>query len=222
VREVFSAWREGLPYYLPVLAVGVVLLIALFRHGAYVYLGVAVFLLGLCILCFFRDPNRLIAAEPHELVSPADGTIVAIEDLDETPYYAGPCRRVSIFLSVLSVHVNRAPFDGVVEKVEHKPGAYKNAMNPASSKTNESNAVWLKTGRGPVTVRQISGAVAKRIVCKTVPGDKLDKGEKFGMIKLGSRTELYLPPGTEVCVKVKDAVSAGSTIIARFAEGTNL
>lgn len=168
------------------------------------------------MMLFFRDFPRAITASENEVVSPADGTIVAIEDLEETPHYDGPTRRVSIFLSILSAHVNRAPYEGAVTHVEYAPGKFKNAMNPESSRVNESNAVWFNTPRGPMTVRQISGAVARRIVCPAAPGMNLEKGEKFGMIRFGSRTELYLPPGTEVCVKLKDKVYAGSTVMARF------
>ncbi|HOZ45562.1 MAG TPA: phosphatidylserine decarboxylase family protein [Candidatus Hydrogenedentes bacterium] len=216
MEEPFSAWREGAPYYVPLLVLGVALLAILMPHGARVYLALPVLLAGVAVLCFFRDPHRVVSAAPSEFVSPADGTVVAVEDLDDTPYYDGPCRRVSIFLSVLSVHVNRAPYDGVVRKVEYKPGRYKNAMNPASSQVNESNAVWLDTLQARVTVRQISGAVARRIVCKTSVGDSLRKGEKFGMIKLGSRTELYLPNTAEIRVSVNDRVRAGATVLGRF------
>ncbi len=187
----------------------------LWRRG-YAWAGIPVLLLGIAMMLFFRDFPRTITAAPNEIVSPADGTVVAIEDLDETPHYAGPCRRVSIFMSVFSVHVNRAPFDGTVRDVIHAPGQYKNAMSPEASKVNESNALWLDTTRGPITVRQISGAVARHIVCAAKPGMTLAKGEKFGMIRFGSRAELYLPPGTEVCVKEGDKVNAGIVTVARF------
>jgi len=216
VSAPFNAWKEGMVYYVPVLALGVLLLIFLGPHGAYAYLGMPVILLGLAILCFFRDPRRASDAEANELVSPADGKIVGIEDLEQTSHYDGPCRRVSIFMSVLDVHVNRAPSKGTVRKIEHKPGRFINAMNPQSSECNESNAIWMETPYGPITVRQISGALARRIVCKAAEGDILARGEKFGMIKLGSRTELYLPPDTEVCIAIKDTARAGSTVVARF------
>jgi phosphatidylserine decarboxylase len=142
--------------------------------------------------------------------------VVAIEDLSATPHYAGPCRRISIFLSIFSVHVNRAPFDGVVKDVQYRHGQFKNAMNSETSECNESNAVWLDTPRGPVTVRQIAGVIARRIVCRAHVGEALAKGEKFGMIRFGSRTELYLPPDAEVCVRIKEHVKAGTTIVGRF------
>lgn len=173
-------------------------------------------LLGVCMALFFRDFPRTISAADHEVVSPADGTVVAIEDLDESPHYDGPTRRVSIFLSVFNAHLNRAPYPGTVTAVKYAPGLFKDARLPETSQVNESNAVWMDTPRGPMTIRQISGAVARRIVCPVGVGITLAKGEKFGMIRFGSRTELYLPAGTEVTVTLNQSVYAGTTIMARF------
>lgn len=199
MNEPFNAWAQGAWYYGPLFGV-----------------GGALMLMGLAVLLFFRDFPREITAAPNEVASPADGTVVAIEDLPESPHYDGPCRRVSIFMSVFSAHVNRAPFEGTVRDVRYAPGAYKNAMRPDSSKLNESNALWLDTPEGLMTIRQISGAVARRIVCPAAPGTTLAKGEKFGMIRFGSRVELYLPPHAEICVNLKQKVYAGTSIIARF------
>ncbi len=199
MSESFNGWAQGVWLYGPVLGAGVVFLF-----------------IGLFILWFFRDFSREITAAPNELVSAADGKVVAVEDLEQTPYYDGPARRVSVFMSVFDAHVNRAPFDSTVLRIEHKNGRYKNAMDPASSQVNESNALYLDTSHGPVTVRQIAGAVARRIVCAVDEGARLEKGQKFGMIRLGSRAELYLPPGTEVCVNEGEQVYAGTSVIARF------
>lgn len=173
-------------------------------------------LLGLAMALFFRDFPRAITAAPNEVVSPADGTVVAIEDFDESPHYDGPTRRVSIFLSVFNAHLNRAPYPGTVTAVKYLPGAFKDARLPETSQVNESNAVWMDTEKGPITIRQISGAVARRIVCPVGEGTVLAKGEKFGMIRFGSRTELYLPAGTEVTVALNQSVHAGTTVMARF------
>lgn len=211
----FSAWREGAAYYLPPLVLGGGLMAT-----PYWGLGTPVFVVGLFVLYFFRDPARQTPAAASAVVSPADGTVVGVEDLGETEYYDGPCKRVSIFLSVLNVHVNRAPEDGTVREVLYRPGKYVNAMRPDSSRVNESNAIYLDTPHGPMTVRQISGAVARRIVCAARPGDAVLKGERIGMIKFGSRTELYLPADAEVCVGLKEKVKGGTTVIARFATGS--
>lgn len=174
------------------------------------------FTAGCGVLCFFRDPPRRTNAAPDEAVAPADGKIVGIEDLDSSPHYDGPCKRISIFLSLFDVHINRAPCEGTVRDIRYKPGAFRAAMGAETTDTNEANAVWLDTPHGPVTVRQIAGLVARRVVCRLAPGDTLQKGEKFGMIKFSSRTELYLPPGTEVSVRLNDKVRAGATVVARF------
>lgn len=177
---------------------------------------IPVWLLALFTLNFFRDPPRTITQDPDEIVSPADGLVDGIENLDDSPYYDGPCTRISIFLNVFNVHINRAPDDSTIQSITHKDGEYRNAMDPYSAQVNESNWLHLDTPHGPMTVRQISGAIARRIVCPAQKGEKLKKGEKFGMIKFGSRTELYLPTNAEIKVQLKDKVKGGATIIARF------
>jgi len=190
---------QGIWFYGPILGLGVLLLLA-----------------GVSVMLFFRDFPRSITAAPNEVVSPADGTVVAIEELAETPHYAGACKRVSIFMSVFNAHVNRAPFEGTVRDVRYAPGRYINAMNNESSKINESNAMWLDTPKGPMTVRQISGAIARRIVCPVKPGTAIQKGEKYGMIRFGSRVELYLPSTVKIDAQLNDKVYAGTSILARF------
>lgn len=204
----------GAPYYVTLLGAGGILAVFLY-DTAYWYLALPLPLAGLFTLYFFRDPPRTIPQPNEAVVSPADGTVVAIEDLDETPFYDGSCTRISIFLSVFNVHVNRAPQSGTIAKIKYKEGAYKNAMKAESSRVNESNAIWMETENGAMTIRQISGAIARRIVCLPKEGDILAKGEKFGMIKFGSRTELYLPPGTDITVQKGDRVRSGSSVVAR-------
>lgn len=215
----FSAWKEGAKFYAPVLTLGFAVLVLWWPAPVALFAGGPLVLAGLAIVYFFRDPLRAAQAGPHDMLSPADGTVVGIEELPQTPYYDGPCKRISIFLSVLSVHVNRAPFDGTVRKVEYRPGQFVNAMKSASSDCNEANAVWMDTAHGLVTVRQVAGWVARRIVCKTAPGGMLARGERFGMIRFGSRTELYVPVDTEVCVTLRDAVRGGLSVVARFPGG---
>lgn len=213
----FSAWKIGMPYYLPLLVIGGG--VTAFGWGSgLVWLGVAILLAGLFCLNFFRDPPRAISSDPLDIVSPADGVVVAIESLDDTEHYDGPCQRVSIFLSVFNVHVNRIPYPGTITKVVYKEGVYKNAMSAESSKVNESNAIWMDTPAGPMTVRQISGAVARRIICLPEPGDTLEKGVRLGMIKFGSRTELYMPVSVDITVSLKQRVKGGASIIGRAAD----
>jgi phosphatidylserine decarboxylase len=207
----FSGWREGARFYLPFLVAGAGFLLFQSYTAAVVCI-----LLGLCFLAFFRDPARTIPPEPKAVVAPADGTVVAIEDLTDSPHYDGPCKRISIFLSVFNVHVNRMPLGGTIRHLRYQPGGFRNAMKAETSLTNESNALWLDTEFGPCTVRQITGAVARRIVCVVQEGQTCAKGDRFGMIRFGSRTELYLPVQTEITVTLRQKVKGGSTIVARF------
>ena len=162
---------------------------------------------------FFRDPPRRVPTEANLLVSPADGTVVDIVEMDEPEFLKGPCTRVGIFLSVFDVHINRSPCDGTVRATKYKPGKFLDARHPDCSSQNESNTIHL----GDVVVKQIAGLIARRIVCEARPDDTLLRGQKFGMIKFGSRTELYIPKNQvdEIRVKLKDKVKGGETVIAR-------
>ncbi len=172
-------------------------------------------------LFFFRDPRRSPPPGEHVIVSPADGKVVDIEQVDEPEYLGGKADRVGIFLSIFSVHVNRAPLAGRIGVVKYKPGKFLAAFNDRASRENESNFIGIETdldapagGKLKLAVKQISGVIARRIVCARGEGELLARGEKFGMIKFGSRTELYLPPGTaELAVRVGDKVRAGKTVI---------
>lgn len=182
-------------------------------------------LLWLAIAAFFRVPRRVIAAGDDVLVSPADGLvrdIGPVRDHGIELFEGQELLRIGIFLSVLDVHVNRAPCTFSVEYRKYKEGRFLDARDPRCSKENES-LVIAGTGQAagksfPVAVRQVSGAIARRIVCESKPGARLDKGEIYGMIKFGSRTELYLPnePWVKVAVKVGDKVRSGSSVIARM------
>ncbi|MHC4505356.1 MAG: phosphatidylserine decarboxylase family protein [Planctomycetota bacterium] len=183
--------------------------------------------LFLFTLYFFRDPRRVPPEGEGLIVSPADGTVVDIEEVDEPEFLGGRSERVGIFLSLFSVHINRAPLAGRVGYVKYKPGRFLAAFNERASAENESNIVGLETdletragGKLKVAVKQISGVIARRIVCACREAQELGRGEKFGMIKFGSRTELYLPPGAaELTVSVGDKVRAGRTVIGRVVAG---
>jgi phosphatidylserine decarboxylase len=178
----------------------------------------------LVVLCwlvyFFRDPRREIPADPLAVVSPADGTIAEVAEVDHYDFLDGPAVRVGIFLSIFNVHLNRAPRAGHVVGMHYKPGEFLNALNPESALRNEFMWIGFEDAERPgvrFAVRQISGLIARRIVCALRPGQAVSRGEKFGMIKLGSRTELVLPrDAVRVDVKVGDKVQAGSTVLARF------
>ena len=173
------------------------------------------------ILMFFRDPERRCPSDSNLLLAPADGRITEIERVEETGFIDGPALRIGIFLSIFNVHINRAPCNVRVEKITYKKGKYLNAMNSQSGRINESNELDLvrtETPEDKLIVRQISGAIARRIVCATAEGRELSGGEQFGMIKFGSRTELYLPvsENAKCLVKIGDKVKAGLTPLIKY------
>jgi phosphatidylserine decarboxylase len=172
------------------------------------------------LLYFFRDPRREIPDSSDAIVAPADGAVVEVTPLENYEFLGGPAVRVGIFLSVFNVHINRAPFAGRVVDTHYRPGKFLNALNPLSAVENESMWIGFESLETPprrFAVRQISGLLARRIVCPLRPGAAVTRGEKFGMIKLGSRTELILPAdAVEVLAKLGDSVRAGSDVVARW------
>jgi phosphatidylserine decarboxylase len=181
--------------------------------------GLAV--IGSLIVWFFRDPPRRIPAQAALVVSPADGKVVAIDDIEDDEFVGGPAVQIGIFLSIFNVHINRAPVAGRVIGLRYRRGKYLNALRPESARENEQLAVRMQETEAPYRryiVRQITGAIARRIVCWLKPGDELARGEQFGMIKLGSRTELVLPrdEGLRIRTQVGDKVKAGLTVLAEY------
>ncbi|MFO7976011.1 MAG: phosphatidylserine decarboxylase family protein [Candidatus Hydrogenedentota bacterium] len=215
MTQEFNAWKVGLPYYLPCLIIGI-LLAFVFRNSYWVWLSVPFLLFGGFALFFFRDPPRVTSADTHDIVAPADGRIITIDDLENTPHYKGPCKRIAIFMSLFDAHVNRSPVSGTVYRIEYKPGQFMPAMKKEASEVNEANTLYMDSDHGRITVRQIAGIVARRIVCVVEEDHNLEQGQKFGMIRFGSRAELYLPPDTVPCVKLNDKVKAGISVVAEF------
>jgi phosphatidylserine decarboxylase len=173
------------------------------------------------LLSFFRDPYRRIPAGDNLILSPADGTISDIEVIDESSVIGGPATRIGIFLSIFSVHINRAPCAVRIEKITYRKGRFINALNPDCGKVNESNNIAMTRLAEPaekILVRQISGAIARRIVCDAEQGQEFTGGCVFGMIKFGSRTELYLPAesSAKIIVKKGDKVKAGLSVLAEY------
>jgi phosphatidylserine decarboxylase len=173
------------------------------------------------VLAFFRDPERKILCDKLTLVSPADGLVSDVGVVDDERFEGGKAFRVGIFLNIFNVHVNRVPCGVRIEGIEYKKGKFKNAMDPESAKVNESNSVTMIRLEKPfdkLIVRQISGAIARRIVCVAVDGDEYAAGDRFGMIKFGSRTELYMPNREDIkcLVNIGDKVKAGLTEIVRY------
>lgn len=221
-------WRESLPFARWGLAelqlmgwpllVSTVLLWTCCGPWRWVAIGPAI-VLGL-VVYFFRDPARVIPQDQNAIVSPADGTIAEVTEVDHYDYLEGPAVRIGIFLSIFNVHVNRAPRRSRVVDMHYKPGEFLNAMNPESALRNEYMWIGLEEIDSPhrkLAVRAISGLIARRIVCVLKPGQEVQRGEKFGMIKLGSRTELILPrDSVRVEVAVGQKVQAGSSVLARY------
>ncbi len=180
------------------------------------WLGWFFFLLFLFTVAFFRDPERTAPPDPNLILAAADGTVMDIVQADESQVLKTRTRRIGIFLSIFDVHTNRAPIDGRVIYRQHRAGLCLDARRVDCSEKNESMTWAFENPRVTIVVRQITGAIARRIVAWAQIGDDLKKGERFGMIRFGSRTELYLPLNAEVLVKTGDHVLGGSTIIARL------
>lgn len=167
-------------------------------------------------ISFFRDPTRQIPDDAGAIVAPADGKVVEIRTVAEPRFMKSDATRVAIFLSIFDVHVQRAPVAGVLKFVEYTPGKFLDARNPQAGTLNEARTVGIELPDGfRVTVRQIAGLIARRIVGWAGEGTKLAKGEHIGMIRFGSRVELYLPVGTEVVVQIGQHVNGGETVVAR-------
>jgi len=200
--------RDGIFYALALLAVAGV--VAYFTS---VWWAAPPVLLAAFFLWFFRDPERTIPSEPGVIVSPADGKVTHI----------GACkvngeerRRISIFLNVFDVHVNRSPVAGTIKNVEYKPGKFVNAMDPACAEENEQNTVTVEGEGRTIIFKQIAGLLARRIVFSKRAGEAVKRGERVGLIKFGSRTDVLLPLGAELTVAVGDRVKGGASIVARF------
>jgi phosphatidylserine decarboxylase len=170
---------------------------------------------GIC--GFFRDPDRVIPVLPGAVVSPADGKVIATALSDGGSFFEGECRKVSIFMSVFNVHVNRVPVEGRVVRVRYRPGQFVAANRQDASGRNEHNAVYLETDDGrALCVVQVAGLIARRIICRLQTGDRILRGQRFGMICFGSRLDVYLPKEISLQVSVGERVSAGSTVLGSF------
>jgi phosphatidylserine decarboxylase len=182
------------------------------------WLSLVFLALILYTFAFFRDPERAVPTDPAAVVAAADGIVTDIVEIEEPDSLKSRAQRVGIFLSVFDVHTNRAPIDGRVVYRQHRKGLFLDARRPECSEKNESMTWAFRNPRVTIVVRQLTGAIARRIVGWAQVGDELKKGERFGMIRFGSRTEVYLPLTATVLVKVGDRVAGGSTVIARLPE----
>ena len=204
--------REGYPL---IFAVGIIALLA-FLAG-WMPLGIILGLIALTVAAFFRDPERQAPVGEGLVVSPADGKVVTIAGVKGDPLFLGSATRVSIFLSPLDVHINRTPVEGKIAKITYQPGKFLAAYKEEAAQRNEQNALSIVDSKGRTWgVVQIAGVMARRIICRAKPGDQLARGERFGLIMFGSRTDTYLPEGCRIEVTEGQRVKGGETVLARF------
>ena len=210
--------REGLPF----IAIGAVLALVAtwwaFRRGAWPFwlLAVVMIIVAVWVAYFFRDPERSGERGDHVVISPADGKVVLITEVDEPAFIHGRAMRVSIFMNVFSVHVNRYPISGIVKYVQYNPGKFLNAAVEKSSLENEQRSVGIESGPYRILVRQIAGLIARRIVTYSREGERVEQGERMGLIRFGSRVDVFMPTDATIRVKVGELAIAGSTPIAEL------
>jgi phosphatidylserine decarboxylase len=200
--------KEGYYFGLPPLVLGAV---CFFLHW-YAAATVLVFL-ALFVFSFFRDPERVIPVEPGAVVSPGDGRVVVVTDEENA---GRPGKRISIFLAVWNVHVNRSPATGTITKMEYRPGKFLAAMRERASVENEQNVFTLSTDAGEMVFKQIAGWIARRVVSWKKAGDKVLRGERIGLVRFGSRVDMWVPQEAEILVKVGQNVKGGASVLARW------
>jgi phosphatidylserine decarboxylase len=200
--------KEGYYFGLPPLLLGgVSLLVHWWIAG-----GLLMFLAAF-VFYFFRDPERAIPTDPGAVVSPADGRVVVITDEENSGH---PGKRISIFLAIWNVHVNRSPEAGTITKMEYRPGKFLAAMRQRASVENEQNVISLSTATGEMMFKQIAGLIARRVVCWKKQGDTVARGERIGLVRFGSRVDLWVPRDAEILVTLGDNVKGGSSVLARW------
>jgi phosphatidylserine decarboxylase len=198
--------KEGYYFGLPPLALGAAALFLRWTLAGAILLCLAAF-----IFYFFRDPERVISADAGAVVAPADGRVVVVSD----EAHAGhPGKRISIFLAIWNVHVNRSPAAGTITNLEYRPGKFSAAMRASASTDNEQNVITLASDSGEIVFKQIAGLIARRVVCWKKTGERVARGERIGLVRFGSRADLWLPRDSELLVKVGDHVQGGSSVVA--------
>ena len=205
--------REGYPWIFGLGSLSLILGLLDFHFSGWILLGLTLF-----IAFFFRDPDREIPDDTDALVSPADGRVITVEPLARGTYVSEqPTSRVGIFLSPLNVHVNRVPVTGKVTRIHYRPGKFRAAFAADAAEVNEQNAVSIQDAHGRrVVLVQIAGMLARRIVCRLTDGEQVQRGDRYGMIMLGSRVDVYCPAEVELKIAVGQRVKAGETVIGAY------
>lgn len=206
--------RDAWPFIGILAVIALPLFLLGFGAAGYFFLFLLLF-----VAFFFRDPERNVPLDPGHAVSPADGRVMRIDEIADEPFIGGPAKKVVIFLSVFNVHINRCPIAGEVAFVNFRPGKMLPAYKTHASDLNERNSVGIKSETANVIVNQITGLIARRIVCNVKTGDKVFQGQRYGLIKFGSCTELTVPASSEILVKPGDTVRGGTSILAKFNTG---
>jgi phosphatidylserine decarboxylase len=211
--------RDGIPVIIAFLVPGILLAALAPIHGisTLTVIGVILILLGLFCSAFFRNPKRVIPDDPNVIVSPADGKVVKVVTVEDD--FVGPGKRIDIFLSIFDVHLNRTPCAGRVEFTTYKQGKFASAFTDKASTDNERAEVGIDGDLGRMRIAQIAGLIARRIVCKLQKAEEVDKGQIFGMIRFGSRTELTFADSIEVAVDIGQKVKGGITVVGRKRAG---
>ena len=201
--------RQGFPFILPLL-----ILTVIFAFFGKIWISSLFFLMTAFVTWFFRNPERKSPEDAKVIVSPADGRVIKIEDVAENGLMKGPSKKISIFMNVFNVHVNRIPYSGTVNSVRYREGKFFSANLDKASTSNEKNSVLIETDKGKqILTEQIAGLIARRIECWLEEGMHVNKGDRFGLIRFGSRLDIFLPADTAVAVSIGDKVKAGETPI---------
>jgi phosphatidylserine decarboxylase len=200
--------KEGYYFGLPPVALGS---LAILTH--WIAAGIGLYCLAAFVFCFFRDPERKIPSDAGAVVSPADGKVVVVTEEENA---GRPGKRISIFLAIWNVHVNRAPAEGVITKLEYRPGRFLAAMRERASLENEQNIIELATDAGEMVCKQIAGWIARRVVCWKKEGERVARGERIGLVRFGSRVDLWVPREAEILVSVGENVKGGSSVVAHW------
>ena len=211
-QTAFPVAKAGYPFIFSSAFVTLIFALLGLTYLALIGLVVSFFICG-----FFRDPDRVIPNISGAIVSPADGKVILVKKINDSVFYEGDCNKISIFMSLFNVHVNRIPVDGTVKKVRYYPGKFFSANQDRASLQNEHNAVFIDTADGKgLCVVQVAGLIARRIICKVQAGDEMKRGQRYGLICFGSRLDVYLPADAEIKVNVGDRIKAGASLIGQF------
>jgi phosphatidylserine decarboxylase len=210
--------KQGYKFLIPAMIIALVLLAMWTVTSTLVFLPLAVLFafLALFIAFFFRDPQREIPPGENLILSSADGKVIIVKPFDYLDFLGGKGTQISVFMSIFNVHINRAPVSGQVKFCEYNPGRFFPAFKEKASLENEQTTLGLESERGKIALKQIAGIIARRIVCRVKAGDRLEKGERFGLIQFGSRVDHFLPENVDVKVTPNQKVRAGETVIGVF------